>query len=307
MTIKHIVISGGGEIGFSYQGILYETYKRNMWKYDDIQSVYATSIGSMLATSICLKLDFETINKYILERPYDFLNVEPHMFMNIISEKGIFDNTVIIKYLKPILNSLDLTVEITLKELYEYSNVELNIFATELNEFKPIQFSHKTYPDLKLVDAIYMSCSVPIVFKPYCFEDKYYFDGGLFANFPLSYCLEQQKCEQDEILGFKKTGSQNSSSTKIELKTIFDYVSLLLHKLIHGQNKQYTDISGNNIYIISAKPLSFNNLVNINSAEHRLKLFNNGINYVKERFDISYNDISCNDISCNDISYNHIM
>ena len=73
MTIKHIVISGGGEVGFIIQGLLTRLYNNKVWHHDDIQTLYSTSIvGTLIGLGIVLKIDIETINKYILERPLEF-------------------------------------------------------------------------------------------------------------------------------------------------------------------------------------------------------------------------------------------
>ena len=50
--IKHLVISGGGAAGFSYYGVLKQTQLKGLWKLEDIQSIYATSAGAILAVII---------------------------------------------------------------------------------------------------------------------------------------------------------------------------------------------------------------------------------------------------------------
>ena len=47
MTIKHLVISGGGPIGMAYLGALEYLHDEGFWKLDEIESIYATSIGTI--------------------------------------------------------------------------------------------------------------------------------------------------------------------------------------------------------------------------------------------------------------------
>ena len=54
MTIKHLVIAGGGPIGFQFLGALEHLNEKGFWKLEDIESIYATSIGTFLAVFICL-------------------------------------------------------------------------------------------------------------------------------------------------------------------------------------------------------------------------------------------------------------
>ena len=67
MVFKHLVISGGGTIGLKYWGILQKLNETNIWKIENINSMYATSAGSLVCVFLCLKYDWETINKYIIE------------------------------------------------------------------------------------------------------------------------------------------------------------------------------------------------------------------------------------------------
>ena len=64
-------------------------------------------------------------------------------------------------------------MNITMSEIYEYSKIELHLFAFELNEFEIIDISYKTHPKLRLLTALQMTCSVPVLFTPVFIEDKF--------------------------------------------------------------------------------------------------------------------------------------
>lgn len=305
MTIKHIVICGGGEVGFIIQGILTKLYHNNVWHHKDIDTLYSTSVGTLIGLGIVLKIDIETINKYILERPLDFLQVEPQMFFGLIQNKGLFDKNVILKFCSPLLKSLNLSVDITFKELYNYSGIEYNIIVSELNAFEAVQFSHKTHPDFKVLDAINMSCSLPTLFKPVIIGDKCYFDGGLFNNYPITNCINDTNCDVNEILAFKKISANYSQSEQQtpEIKNIFDYINTILAKMIIRCNtdKQIHDLSGANIYDIVSPHVSVESIIGLIDKEKRKILFNQGKNLIENNVDISLAsiDISQNDLSCN--------
>ena len=74
-----------------------------------------------------LKIDIETVNKYILERPLDFLQLEPNMIFGLIDKKGFFDKSVLTKFCSPLLKAQNLDIDITMQELYNFSNIEFNI------------------------------------------------------------------------------------------------------------------------------------------------------------------------------------
>ena len=45
----------------------------------------------------------------------------------------------------------------------------------------------ETTPELKVLEAIYMSSSVPVIFKPIMYKDEYYIDGAFSCRFPINF------------------------------------------------------------------------------------------------------------------------
>ena len=201
MPIKHLVIAGGGPIGLQFLGALEHLNEEGFWNFEEIESIYATSIGTFLGAIICLKYDWSTLNKYIIERPWhDAFKLNGKQILDAFYNKGLYDKKVIEIVFKPLLQAKDLSLNITLKEFYEYSKIEFHLYTFELNKFETTDISYKTHPDLLLTQAIHMSSSLPGVFIPTISDSGCYIDGGVMANYPLSYCLQNCKNE-DEILG----------------------------------------------------------------------------------------------------------
>ena len=202
MPFKHLVLSGGGPIGISFLGALEYLSNEKYINNDEIESIYATSIGTVMATILCLNYDWPTINKYIIERPWQHIfKLNAKKIMDIYSNKGLYDITVIEKIFKPLLEAKDLSLSITMKEFCTYCKKDLHFFAFDLNTYQTIELSNKDYPDLSLLKAIYISCSLPGIVIPTIMDDKCLIDGGSLANFPLNYCLRDHP-NKDEILGF---------------------------------------------------------------------------------------------------------
>ena len=201
MPIKHLVIAGGGPIGLQFLGALEHLNEQRFWNFEEIESIYATSIGTFLGAIICLKYDWSTLNKYIIERPWhDAFKLNGKQILDAFYNKGLYDKKVIEIVFKPLLQAKDLSLNITLKEFYEYSKIEFHLYTFELNKFETTDISYKTHPDLLLTQAIHMSSALPGVFIPTILDNECYIDGGVMANYPLSYCLQNCKNE-DEILG----------------------------------------------------------------------------------------------------------
>jgi predicted acylesterase/phospholipase RssA len=201
MPIKHLVIAGGGPIGLQFLGALEHLNEEGFWNFEEIESIYATSIGTFLGAIICLKYDWSTLNKYIIERPWhDAFKLNGKQILDAFYNKGLYDKKVIEIVFKPLLQAKDLSLNITLKEFYEYSKIEFHLYTFELNKFETTDISYKTHPDLLLTQAIHMSSALPGIFIPTILDSGCYIDGGVMSNYPLSYCLQNCKNE-DEILG----------------------------------------------------------------------------------------------------------
>jgi predicted acylesterase/phospholipase RssA len=236
MTIKHLVFSGGGPAGFIFYGALKELNKNKVWEFKNIESIYSTSIGSLIALIVILNYEWSWMDDFMIKRPWDkTLNLDntDHL-LNIINDKGAIGDEIISEVIKPLLFGRDLKENITLKELYEYSNIDFHIFTTNINTtdtFEKIDLSHKTYPNLTLFQAITMSVSIPIIFKSICIDNKCYMDGGITNNFPLNDCLNDTNCHNNEILAFFSNTTYNSSNITNDTSTI-DYLMILLRNII---------------------------------------------------------------------------
>jgi predicted acylesterase/phospholipase RssA len=203
MTIKHLVISGGGPLGLRYLGALEKLEKVGVWKLENIISIYGTSIGSIIGAFICLNYDWETLNKYIIDRPWqDAFKLTARQIFDSYYNKGLFDKKITEIIFKPLLEAKDLNINITLQQFYEFSKIDFHIFTFELNKFETVELSHKTHPDLSLLQALTMSSALPGIFMPIIIDQCCYIDGGIMCNYPVNQCLRDHT-NRDEILGIK--------------------------------------------------------------------------------------------------------
>lgn len=275
--IKHIVISGGGVAGFSFYGALRESSKKGTWNIDNIQSIYGTSVGSILAVMLSLKYDWDTVDDYLIKRPWQNLyKFNIYSMLDAIQNRGIFNIKVIEETLLPLFSGKDLSIDITMKQLYDMTNIDLHIFTTELHSFTMVDISHKTHPDWKVTDAVYCSSALPILFSPYLIEDKCYCDGGILMNYALSCCIENG-ANPKEILGVK-TVHDNMNNREVNAESnLFDYGILILRRaiekvLIHPI-KDEIEIE----YRIISKNVSLYDILNTAaSMEERIRLINRG-------------------------------
>jgi predicted acylesterase/phospholipase RssA len=214
MTIKHLVIGGGGPLGLRYIGALEKLADAGFWKCENIESIYATSIGSIIGAFICLNYDWQTLNKYIIDRPWhDAFKVNAKQIFDSYYNKGLFDKKLAEIIFKPLLQAKDLDLTITLHQFYEFSRIDLHIFTFELNQFETVEMSHTTHPDMELLQALTMSSALPGIFMPTIIGNKCYVDGGVMCNYPLNQCLRDHT-NREEILGIKSSFNKEIDNFK---------------------------------------------------------------------------------------------
>ena len=274
--IKHLVISGGGPILVQVLGAIQHLEKENFVDMKSIESIYGTSAGAIVGVLICLGFDWETINDYIIKRPWqDVFPIKVQNIFDAYTKKGVFDIKTIEKCFKPLLDAKDIPHDINLEDFYKLSNIELHLFSFEINEYNVHDISYLTHPTLSLMIAIQMTCALPLLVTPVCMDDKCFIDGGMSSNYPLNYCIKSGK-NPDEILGFKNKYSDEKSCINSE-STILDFLLSFLFKAVFSIN---TDNNQQNIkheLICDAQHLNFEVLrSSLSNIEVRRDLFNNG-------------------------------
>jgi predicted acylesterase/phospholipase RssA len=111
MTIKHLVLSGGGPTMIQGLGILQSLEENKFLNMNDIESIYGTSAGMIIATLICLKFDWETINDYVIKRPWqDVFKIQVQTIFDAYTNRGVYDVKIIETCLKPLFNAKDLSL-----------------------------------------------------------------------------------------------------------------------------------------------------------------------------------------------------
>jgi predicted acylesterase/phospholipase RssA len=281
-TIRHLVISGGGINGLSYYGVLRDSCIAGVWHPSNICSVYGCSFGSILAAIIALKYDWIDMDNYILKRPWE--NVFESNVVNMLhafSDKGIYHRPQMEAIMAPLLLGKDLSADITLSEFYEATQLEIHLFTTDIHSFCMVDLSYKTHPAWRLIDAIYASCAVPVVFAPYTDGTTYYYDGAFFANYPVKFCIDDG-AKPEEIMGITSKFSQMKKAKVEPDSNLFDCVSVVFENILRtALHSQYTGKLGVE-YKVDPAGSTLSDIYNtISNREERARLINVGANAVR--------------------------
>jgi predicted acylesterase/phospholipase RssA len=210
-NIRHLVMSSGVIYGFTFFGILkkmHETGKINLF---DLQSIHATSVGSVIGTMMALWtisptldasgekiFEWDILENYMVHRPWQHVfQFSLQNMINCYQKCGIFQKEIIKEILDSLFRSKDLDIAtITMQEFFDLTHIEMFFFTVELHQFKIVNISHKTHPNWRVLDAIYASSCAPILFTPHENDSIKYTDGGFLVHYPMNYCL--QWCDEHE-------------------------------------------------------------------------------------------------------------
>lgn len=278
-TIKHIVISGGGIIGFAQYGILRESNLRGLWSFENIESIYGTSIGSILGVFLSLKFEWSVLDDYIIKRPWqNVINFTMYSIIQSFESRGILNIKIIEDILAPVLRAKNIDINVTMREFYELTNIELHIFVTELNNFNIIDISYIEYPEWKLVDAVYASCSIPILFAPLLKDSKCYIDGGFILNYPLYPCIQSGK-DPNEILGICQNMGKIQTITVDDSSTLFDFIFSIFNKItVNILNNHRNDNLKYGIVLNTTRLGIYDIFEFASSKEKRIEMIDYGVN-----------------------------
>jgi NTE family protein len=272
---------GGAYNGIYTIGALDYLIKQEFFDIEKIDTIYGTSVGGFVGALLCLKIDWNIIVEYIIERPWHRdLVFSPDMMFNMISNKGILDSSYIDIFFKNLLNAKNLSDKITLSEFYEYSKIKLFLFAVDVNTFQIIKISHETHPDLKLTEAIFITCSIPFIFQPTFLNDTYLVDGGVLCNYPLDYCIEDGG-DKNEILGIQFDTKKDTTRHINESTNILYYSYYMFDKLVGVARKAPIKTIPNEV-IIPCDPINIPTAVKIiNDKDIRMSYIKKGTDYAK--------------------------
>lgn len=229
--IKYLVLSSGAYDFFKELSVLYYLQKKDYLQIDNLHKIYGVSSGSLVGLLLCLNIDYKIIYEYFIERPWHkVFTVDTETVFAAYLNSGIFKYEHCKETFKPLFKKAGIKLNITFKELFSLCGKEFIVYATNCETFEKQTFSYLKTPNAKVLEAVYMSSSLPIIFSPIKFNDVLHIDGGFHDRFPMkSFLQDNSGVNLNEVLGIEIFVSQ--SKTKVEKTNIGIFLSTLLARL----------------------------------------------------------------------------
>ncbi len=177
--LKNIIFSGGGLKGWAYIGTIQALSE--YINFNDLEQVIGVSIGSIFGLFYVLGIKWHYLLDFVLG-----LNIPETADINldsIFTNQSLFEGIKFKNIIKTVMSS-KIDPDITFMELYRYSGILFTVNALNVDSFSLKYFNYQETPEIKVIDAVMASCSIPLVFPPYCIHGEYYYDGGICNNCP---------------------------------------------------------------------------------------------------------------------------
>lgn len=228
--VKYISISSGGVRATIYLGVLKALQKHYDFEkhLPNILGFSGTSAGAIIAMCLCIGYKIEELCQRFETMTFD--TVAPEFDISLLlNEYGLNSGNKFKQLIGDLLQSKGLSSNITFRTLKQYfkSNLTIVTSAVGPDRTQHLYLNADTHPDLEIVDAIYMSACVPILFKPIQLNGIFYVDGAMTMHCP--------ECFQPEnTLVFDHTAKKT-----VQCSNLSNYITRLLSTSIDIQGKSY--------------------------------------------------------------------
>ena len=244
------VFEGGGAKGVAYAGALMALRDSGCW----FRSVAGASAGAITAALIAAGLTPEEMSQETTQALSALK--PPHFRLGLFSLRNGY-GYLLTRQFKDWLEGLLAkqckkygvvpTAEVTFEDLWDATEIELNVVAADLSAHRQIVFSHIDTPRCQVMYAVLASSSIPFAFD--CRElrvskehtegnSKVFFhtivDGGVWSNFPVFVFKDRSfrimhkrppEPSEDFVIGFllDEEGSTEIASSDLEQATFVDW------------------------------------------------------------------------------------
>lgn len=201
---SYTCIFGGGAVrGMAYIGALQAMDELEI----DIDILAGSSVGSLVAALVAVGYSPDEINDIFMQVNFELFR-DIHFGINkdfAISKGNVFTDWVR-DLIEKKFYGLDYKKGENNPVLFEDIKKQLVLITTDLNTFKPYEFSTFETPDYEIAEAVRASCSMPGLMIPVELNNKKLVDGDLMKGIPLWKLSKNLNNPKNRIIEFRLEG-----------------------------------------------------------------------------------------------------
>ncbi|MFN5169831.1 MAG: patatin-like phospholipase family protein [Cyclobacteriaceae bacterium] len=224
--IENLVMEGAGVRGIAYVGAIQQLQEQG--NLSQLKRLGGTSAGAIAALLVSLGYTADEMELIISETRVQQFNDGQYFFVGGLYRMnkyyGWYRNEAVNEWLGELIAQKTGNSNLTFQQLHDLGYRDLYVTGTSINNQRTLIFSHETYPDMRVRDAVNISMNVPLYFQAIWINDcgvvldpmhatgtfDIVVDGGVAANFPIDlfdeYTIERGKpvrCANPHTLGLR--------------------------------------------------------------------------------------------------------
>ncbi len=270
MSLPDILVLGGGGIkAIAMVGVLKVLEERKI--LENIKTYIGSSAGGLLI--FLLNIGFNSVELYDILVNINFDNYRDIRLNGLLNNCGLDDGSGIMRLIKAIIKQKGIVNDITFKELNEKTSKKIILtgsnITTEESEFYDVDRT----PDMKVLDAIRITISYPVIYEPVQHNNCKLVDGGFYEPFPF-----------DIMEGNKLGVIFHCKNKRHEIKDFEGLLFSLFHGFINRYERKYVKGNEKNIIFL---PIEDVHAMNFNiTIEEKEKLYKIGVKVAEKYFSL---------------------
>ena len=185
----------------------------------DVREYWGTSAGAYLAMILAIGASPSKIRPILLETKFHkFRDMDVRNLLSFQTTWGLDDGLSLLYELERIVGLMGRSSDICLRDV-----PTLHIVITNVTLRETTVVSAKTYPNIRVVDAVRASMSLPFFYRPYKepLSGHLWIDGALRENFPWNLLPTDEEREQTVGFCFNQPATEPTS--------LLQYVFSMVH------------------------------------------------------------------------------
>jgi len=144
-----------------------------------VTTFYGCSVGSIIATGMCLGIPCSTLKKRVAKHPILF-NTPPEHLLRNSAKFGLHDPQCLSQFIKKVTR----VGKRTFQELFQQTQKHLIVVVCNVSTGHIEHWDYRSHPDTKVSVALKLSCHIPFVFTHGRHQGHLYVDGGVGEPIP---------------------------------------------------------------------------------------------------------------------------
>lgn len=244
-----VCLSGGGIRGLLQLGVLHEKYEHEEYDPKFCKEYAGISIGSVFCLLLVCGYTPIEIFTEIYKMDNFFTVSDFHNVWDVIKHMGFIDINSFIKKVDFFVKK-KMGKSPTFEELWLKTNKTKTLYigAVNVSKLREEKFCYTTHPNMKCIEAVKLSCNLPIIFQRQLHNNDFMVDGGLLNNFPWEYLSQNLKNVLGIVIVPNKCLDVNNENIKKDTSTI-NYFHRILTLPMGRMTDLYCRLAPSNIDI----------------------------------------------------------